>query len=127
MKILNRLFFMPNRECISPFLLSREPDVFLDGPDGSCLPGESAAVESRATGITWIRESLVRVVSIIASGWIVSTLEGIRDIAGLCAGVSTANRSQKIRLYNTMYLTIYVYTSNITIQRYIKKIILCNT
>jgi len=66
----------------------------------------------------------------IASGCLYWWREEIRSIAGFCANkpvFGIKNQVKKKIIYTTMLFILYAYASNISLQRYIKILIPCNT
>jgi len=73
------------------------------------------------------RESGMIQVSIKASGCKPALAVGRRSMFGFCADVFRVEIPRIKIIYTTMYLMLYVYASNILIQRYVKILIPCNT
>lgn len=73
------------------------------------------------------RESGMTQVSIMAWGYMFALTEGSRSIVGFCASVFREETPRIKIIYTTMYFTLSVYANYITMQRYEKILIPCNT
>ena len=87
----------------------------------------SSAFGAGAMESTRNKESGMTQVSIMAWGYMFALAEGKRSIVGFCASVFREETPRIKIIYTTMYFTLYVYAHYISIQRYVKILIPCNT